>query len=173
MRSSPAGYDKIRYGRRRDDRCIMQKKLTITLDQDVYDRLCRVVGKVDDKRCAEFILEMVRGRVCSPFTNAEAEKSFGELQEAAEERARAYLKSLYQSGQLDLARQLGDPPQWVELAYQAMLAGDSWEGSAVEILKLGYREMADDEEREAETEEWVEGLIGDVLPAGEVVDESR
>lgn len=151
----------------------MPKELTITLDQDVYDRLCRVVGDEDETRCAEFVLELVRGRVCSPYTNAEAKNPYGESQEAAEKRARAYLKSLYQSGQLDLARQLGDPPQWVELAYQAMLAGDSWEGSAVDILKLGYREMADDEEREAEAEEWVEGLIGDVLPAGEVVDESR
>ena len=127
----------------------MQKMLTISLDQDIYERLCRVVGDEDETRCAEFVLELVRGRVCSPYTNAETKKSLRESQESAENRARAYLKSLYQSGQLDLARKLGDPPQWVELAYQAMLAGDSWEGSAVEILKLGYREMADDEEREA------------------------
>ena len=151
----------------------MQKELSITLERDVYDRLCRVVGEVDDKRCSEFILELVKNRVCSPFTDAEAEKSCEESREAAEERARAYLKTLYQSGDLDLARKLGNPPQWVELAYQAMLAGDSWDGSAVKILELGYREMADDEEREAEAEEWVEGLIGDVLPAGEKTDESR
>ncbi len=127
----------------------MPKELTITLDQDVYERLCRVVGDEDETRCAEFVLELVRGRVCSPYTNAEAKNPHGESQEAAEKRARAYLKSLYQSGQLDLARQLGDPPQWVELAYQAMLAGDSWEGSAVEILKLGGSEQAEHEKREA------------------------
>ena len=127
----------------------MQKMLTISLDQDIYDRLCRVVGDEDETRCAEFVLELVRGRVCSPYTDAETKKSHRESQESAEKRARAYLKSLYQSGQLDLARKLGDPPQWVELAYQAMLAGDSWEGSAVEILELSGREQAEYEKREA------------------------
>jgi hypothetical protein len=29
------------------------------------------------------------------------------------------------------------------------------------ILKAGYREMAADHEREAEADEWCEGLIGD------------
>ena len=151
----------------------MQKELTITLDQDVYDRLCRVVGDEDETRCAEFVLELVRNRVCSPYTDAEAKKSHGESKEAAEKRARSYLKSLYQSGQLDLARSFGDPPQWVELAYQAMLAGDSWDGSAVKILELGYREMATDEEREKEADEWTEGLVGDVFLERKGTDESR
>ena len=48
----------------------MHKKLTLTLDQDVYERLCRVVGDDDGQRCGEFILELVRDRVCSPYTEA-------------------------------------------------------------------------------------------------------
>ena len=59
-------------GQKNNVRCIMPKELTITLDQDVYERLCRVVGEADDKRCSEYILKLVRGRVCSPYTNAEA-----------------------------------------------------------------------------------------------------
>ena len=30
-----------------------------------------------------------------------------------------------------------------------------------EELEVGYREMANDESREQEAEEWIEGLIGD------------
>ena len=151
----------------------MQRKLTIALDSDVYERLCRAAGGDDEKRCAEFVLELVKNRVCSPYTDADVGKPYRQSEEDSETVARAYLKMLYQSGDLDLARKSGDPPQWVELAYQAMAAGDDWDGSAVKILELGYREMAADEEREAEADEWAEGLIGDVLLQNEDTDESR
>ena len=127
----------------------MRKKLTIALDWDVYERLCRVVGDTDEERCREFILQLVEGRVCSPFTNLEAEQPYRQPPEDSEAAARAYLKTLYQSGDLDLARKSSDPPQWVELAYQAMLAGDAWDGSAAAILELGGRERAEHEHREA------------------------
>ena len=161
----------------------MRKKLTIALDQDVYDGLCRVVGGDDDSRCSEFILKLVKDRVFSPYTNPDARQPYLQSQEDSEVAARAYLKMLYQSGDLDLARKSNNPPQWVELAYQAMSAGDAWDGSAVAILELGGRERAHHEHREAraltlleavyyaksrdeakygDTLAWVEGLAADL-----------
>ena len=159
------------------------KKLTITLDQEVYERLCRVVGDADDQQCSEFILEIVRNQVFSPNTDTKAETPCRKSREAEEVSARDYLKMLYQSGDLDLARKKGDPPQWVELAYQAMSAGDAWDGSAVEILELGSQEQAEHEQRQAraltlleavyyaksreeakygDTMAWVEGMATDL-----------
>jgi len=71
----------------------MQKKLTITMEEDVYDGLYRVVGP---RRISQFIEDLVRPHVIP------------------------------------------------------------------EDLSAAYAEMAADEEREAEAEEWVESLIQDV-----------
>ena len=71
----------------------MQKKLTITLDEEVYKGLHAVVGR---GRISRFLEDLARPHVVS------------------------------------------------------------------RDLEAAYREMAGDEVREAEAEEWVEGLIGDV-----------
>ncbi len=71
----------------------MQKKLTITMEEDVYDGLYRVVGS---RRISQFIEDLVRPHVIP------------------------------------------------------------------EDLSAAYAEMAADEEREAEAEEWAESLIQDV-----------
>lgn len=71
----------------------MQKKLTITIDEEVYDGLCRAVGR---EQISEFIESLVR-------------------------------------------------PHVIEVD-----------------LKEGYRQMAADEEYEAEALEWIEALVGDV-----------
>jgi predicted CopG family antitoxin len=71
----------------------MQKKLTITIDEDVYDGLYTVVGP---RRISQFIEDLVRPHVTD----------------------------------LDLA--------------------------------AAYRQMAEDEQREAEALEWVEATVGDV-----------
>ncbi len=76
----------------------MQKKLTITLDERVYDGLHSVVGR---RRISRFIESLVRPHVVG------------------------------------------------------------------ESLEAGYRQMADDEAREAEAAGWVDGTSGDV------VDEAR
>ena len=71
----------------------MQKKLTITIDEDVYDGLYTVVGP---RRISQFIEDLVRPHVTD----------------------------------LDLA--------------------------------AAYRQMAEDEQREAEAVEWAEATVGDV-----------
>ncbi len=71
----------------------MQKKLTITIDEEVYDGLCRAVGR---EQISEFIESLVRPHVI------EAD------------------------------------------------------------LEEGYRQMAEDEEYEAEALEWIEAVVGDV-----------
>jgi len=76
----------------------MQKKLTITIDENVYEGLRRVIGP---RRISRFIEDLVRPYVLFPD------------------------------------------------------------------LEAGYREMAQDEAREAEALEWAESLIG------EVADETR
>jgi hypothetical protein len=72
---------------------IVQKKLTITVDEAIYDGLYRVVGA---RRISQFIEELVRPHV--------------------------------------VAHELSD----------------------------AYAQMASDETREAEAQEWVEGLVSDV-----------
>ena len=74
----------------------MQKKLTITLDEEVYKELHAVIGR---GRISRFLEDLARPRVVS------------------------------------------------------------------RDLEAAYREMADDEAREAEADEWAKGLIGDVANA--------
>ena len=71
----------------------MQRKLTITLDEQVYDGLCKTVGR---EQISEFIESLVR-------------------------------------------------PHVIEVD-----------------LEEGYRQMAEDQEYEAEALEWIEGVVGDV-----------
>ena len=150
----------------------MAKTLTVTLETEVYEKLCEIAGG-SDEYCVSYIEGLVRGNVISRFVSEESRHSSQDKMTEEEAHARHYLKRLYQSGQLDLALESPQAPRWVELAHQAMAAGDSWEGSAERILELGYREMAADEEREVEADEWAEGLIGDVLLENEDADGSR
>jgi len=71
----------------------MQRKLTITLDENVYDGLHRVIGR---GHISQFIESLVRPHVLRPD------------------------------------------------------------------MEAGYRQMAEDEDREAEALAWVEGVVGDV-----------
>ena len=71
----------------------MQKKLTITIDEEVYEGLHKVIGR---RRISKFVEDLVRPHVAFPN------------------------------------------------------------------LEAAYAEMAQDEAREAEAEEWAEALIGDV-----------
>ena len=153
----------------------MGRQLIITLEEDVYEGLCRAVGSPDAIRCSAFISEMLRQRVflANAAGEADAARETSSQDNPQEAQARAYLKSIYQSGMLEEARKSGDAPQWVEAAYLAMAAGDEWEGSALEILDLGCQEMMADVEREYETEDWLEGLAGDTLPDGDYSDEAR
>ena len=58
----------------------MQKKLTITIDQDVYEGLYTVVGA---RRISRFIEELVRPYVITPDLDAAyAEMAADEVQEA-------------------------------------------------------------------------------------------
>ena len=150
----------------------MAKTLTVTLETEVYEKLCEIAGESDDS-CVSYIEDLVRGNVISPFVGEDSRRSSQDKATEGEARARRYLKHLYQSGQLGLAMESPQAPRWVGLAYQAMVAGDSWEGSAEKILELGYREMASDKEREIEADEWAEGLIGDVLFESGETNESR
>ena len=151
----------------------MSKELTITLDESVFEELRRFVGSDEVGCCVKFIEELVRERVVPPYT-VEQLTEYYRLRgvEPEEAGARAYLKYIYLSGELDLVRKIGDQPQWVEAAYQAMQAGDAWDGSALAILDLSDQEMAADEEREAEAMAW-ETMNGKYLPYDEEYDGPR
>ena len=153
----------------------MQKKLTIVLDQAVYERLCEVVGRNDEHLCSEYIENMVRGTV-ERGTDRRTENGCETVQPRVtdeEIQARTFLLSIFQSGML--AESLSDEnvPEWIKAAHEAMRSGNEWDGSALAILKLGFQEMKADLEREAEAEEWLEGLAGETLPEEEDWDGAR
>lgn len=61
----------------------MQKKLTITVDAEVYEGLYRVVGP---RRISQFIEDLVRPHVvCENFSAAYAEMAADEVREAEAE----------------------------------------------------------------------------------------
>jgi predicted CopG family antitoxin len=71
----------------------MQKKLTITVDEEVYDGLYRTVGP---RRISQFIEDLVRPHVLTPdLSDAYAQMAADEAREAeAEEWSEALLSDL-------------------------------------------------------------------------------
>ena len=71
----------------------MQKKLTITLDQDVYKRLCIVVGNDDTKSCVQFIEKLVQGSVANCYSSDELDRVYLEEGQEAAFQARLYARN--------------------------------------------------------------------------------
>ena len=63
----------------------MQKKLTITIDEEVYDGLCRAVGR---EQISEFIESLVRPKVIK-VSRADLEEGYRRMAEDEEREAEA------------------------------------------------------------------------------------
>ena len=113
----------------------MHKRLTISLDEQVYEGLYSVVGRGNISR---FIENLVRPHVV-PTDVAEMAESY---RQKAEEEARLD----------DAMRGDEDRDKWDVTKHDLSEAE----------LEAGYRAMAADEEQEMEALEWVEGTLLDM-----------
>ena len=147
----------------------MQKKLTITLDEQVYEGLQSIVGQENISR---FIEDLVRPHLIAadvsesgPHSRTQADidamrEDWGKWYAANQDKvlSPAEIEAGYRAQAEEEAR-LGD----------ALYENEDWEEWDVTKrdlseaeLEAGYRAMAADEEQETEALEWIEGTLLDV-----------
>jgi hypothetical protein len=87
------------------------KKLTITIDDDVYDGLHRVIGA---RRISRFLNDLARPRVAAPETEAQWRRDFDVLDDPVPPHATARdLREGYRAMAADEARER-EAEEWVE-----------------------------------------------------------
>ena len=147
----------------------MQKKLTITLDEQVYERLCAAVGRGD---ISQFIEDLVRSHVIitdvsEPAAEYRTQADIDAMREdwgkwyAANPDAvlsRAEIEAGYRA-QAEYEARMGDAlyedEDWEEW--------DSMNGNSSDAdLIADYRTMATDAEHETEALEWIEDTLLEV-----------
>ncbi len=135
----------------------MQKKFTITLDQDIYKRLCIVVGNDDAKSCAQFIERLVQGRVANCFAPAELDLIYLEKGQDAAFQARLYARNEATFSDETLETEF---QAWLTEEYRAQAEERRLEEEFLTRLETDYLAEYEDPVLESEFQKWlVEGRL--------------
>ena len=135
----------------------MQKKLTITLEQDVYERLCIVVGSDNGKACSNFIEEWVQGRVTNCYGPGELDAIYREKGQEAAFQARMYARNNATFADETLETTFQD---WLTELYRLSEEERQLENKFLDRMETDYRAEYGDPTLEAEFRKWlVEGRL--------------
>ena len=168
----------------------MQKKVTITLDQDVYKRLCIVVGNDDTKSCAQFIERLVQGRVANCYSPDELDLIYLEKGQEVAFQARLYARNEATFSDETLETEF---QAWLAEEYRAQSEERRLEEEFLTRLETDYlAEYEDpalesefrkwlvegrlwimDDKLQGEAESWAKALVGDTNPSSPGVDLSE
>ena len=130
----------------------MQKKLTITLDQEAYRRPCILLGSNDEDTCIRYIEKWAKNAGANCYEPGELDAMFrAEGQEAAFQ-ARMYARNKAAFADSTLEGQFQD---WLTEHYRASEEERQLENKFLDRLETGYKEEYDDPQMEADFRKWL------------------
>lgn len=161
----------------------MGKQFTITLDDAVFERMCDLVGRDDDKVCTQYIEELVRRRVTYTPSGRDTFDDYPEKVKAAispfdcwpdtvsEEKAAQFQQRMSSSFDkaFDEPELEAEFRQWLDDGHRAKAADEQREARAMVLLEWIYRAKLMTETRPGEALAWVQG-IADQLGVGDEED---
>ena len=161
----------------------MGKQFTITLDDAVFERMCGLVGRDDDKFCTQYIEELVRRRVTYAPSGRDTFEDYPEKVKAAispfdywpdtvaEEKAAQFQQRMRSSFDetFDEPELEAEFRQWLDDGHRAQAADEQREARAMALLEWIYRAKLMAETRPGEALAWVQA-IADQLGVGDEED---
>ena len=130
----------------------MLKKLTITLDQEAYRRLCNLLGRNDEETCIRYIEKWAKNAGANCYAPGELDAIFhAEGPEAAfQSRVRTRNKAVFSDSALESQFQ-----DWLTEQYRASEKERQLENKFLDRLEGGYKEEYEDPLMEAEFRKWL------------------
>ena len=130
----------------------MQKKLTIALDQEVYKRLCILLGSDDEESCIRYIEELAQNAGANCYAPGELDAMCRAKGRQAAYHARMFSrnKAVFANSVLESQFQ-----EWLSEQYGASDEERQLENKFLERLEIDFEAEYEDPELEAEFRKWL------------------